>query len=98
MSMAADVRCTALYFCIENNIPQEKAIALLNELVVDMDGTPDNYSFEDWVAEEYARLQKAAEQPLAPDVCPACRGKKGYRDAFDEWYPCQACDRTGKRR
>lgn len=37
----------------------------------------------------------AAQQPLAPDACPVCRGKKGYRDAFDEWYPCRACDRTG---
>ena len=49
---------------------------------------------------EFAKsaLENASQQPLAPDVCPVCRGKKGSRDAFDEWYPCQACDRTGKRR
>ena len=72
MSMAGDVRCTALYFCIDNNIPQDKAIALLNELVEDMDGDPENYNFAEWVASEYARLQKSRPTQREPDACPEC--------------------------
>ncbi len=67
MSMAGNVRCTALYFCIENDIPQDKAIALLNELVEDMGGDPENYNFGEWVAEEYTRLHKSRPTQRAAD-------------------------------
>jgi len=40
----------------------------------------------------------AGEQLLEPNVCSVCRGKKGSRDAFDEWYPCQTCNGTGKHK
>ena len=68
MSMAGDVRCTALYFCIDNDIPQDKAIALLNELVEDMDGDPENYNFGEWVASEYFRLRKSRPTKRASDA------------------------------
>lgn len=80
MSMAGNVHCTVLYFCIDNDIPQNKAIALLNELVEDMDGDPDNYDFSGWVASEYSRLQKSRPTPRAVD------GKTGFCQC-DTGYP-----------
>lgn len=74
MSMAGDVRCTALHFCIENNIPQERAIILLNSIVEDMDGDPDNHDFREWFASEYARINGG-------DVCPDC-GKVSMSSAL----------------
>lgn len=35
---------------------------------------------------------------LDPKICPTCKGEKGQRDAFDEWYPCWTCDGTGLRK
>ena len=72
MSMSAEVHDTILSFCVANNIPQDKAIALLREIVEDMNGDGDNYDFS-FVANVYASSQQAAQQGVQLTglcVCP----------------------------
>ena len=63
MSMSADVHETILDFCIENSIPQEKAVALLRDIVEDMNGDGDNYDFS-FVANAYSQSKNAAQQSV----------------------------------
>ena len=70
MSMSADIHDTILSFCVANSIPQDKAIALLREIVDDMNGDGDSYDFS-FVANVYASEQARRPTPLAPDVLTA---------------------------
>ena len=72
MSMSAEVHETILSFCIENNIPQNKTVALLRDIVEDMNGDGDNYDFS-FVATAYAASQIAAQQSvqLTGATCPS---------------------------
>jgi len=65
--MSADIHDTILSFCVANSIPQDKAIALLREIVDDMNGDGDSYDFS-FVANVYASEQARRPTPLAPDA------------------------------
>lgn len=78
--MSADVHETILDFCIENNIPQNKAVALLREIVEDMNGDGDTYDFS-FVANAYSQSKNAAQQNAHSDgatVCPKCNYMAKY--------------------
>jgi len=66
MSMSADVQNTILSFCIANNIAQDKAIALLRDIVDDMNGDGNSYDFS-FVANIYASEQASRPTRRALD-------------------------------
>lgn len=70
MSMSADIHDTILSFCVANKIPQDKAIALLRDIVDDMNGDGDSYDFS-FVANVYASEQARRPTPLALDAATA---------------------------
>jgi len=89
MSMSADIHDTILSFCIANNIAQDKAIALLRDIVDDMNGDGDSYDFS-FVANVYASEQASRPTPHALDVALWWRCQCGW--ANDESIKlCNAC-------
>lgn len=91
MSMSADIHDTILSFCVANKIPQDKAIALLRDIVDDMNGDGDSYDFS-FVANVYASEQARRPTPLAPDEatpCPVCG---------DDLFRCSTCQEAHEKR
>lgn len=90
MSMSADIHDTILSFCIAKNIPQDEAIALLREIVDDMNGDGDSYDFS-FVANVYASEQARHPAPHALDGdCSKC-GAEGYVILGDGRKYCNVC-------
>ena len=94
MSMSADIHDTILSFCIANNIAQDKAIALLRDIVDDMNGDGDSYDFS-FVANVYASEQASRPTKHALDVC-RYRWGEGM-ETGEHSYSNGICGKCGKR-
>ncbi len=94
MSMSADIHDTILSFCIDNNIPQNKAVALLRDIVDDMNGDGDSYDFS-FVANEYAKSNVAAQQSVHADAACACPDDGNLQINSD--FVCAVCHKTPRR-
>ena len=97
MSMSAEVHDTILLFCIENNITQEKAVALLCDIVDDMNGDGDTYDFS-FVSTAYAASNNAAQQRVQP-TCATCgdsgRGLPTLSNPDGAENACRDCGSIG---